>query len=128
MNRIQKIVIGATMAGSALAGGAIGAALLNGSASAQTSTSTTAPAASTAPAANGAAVDNSNKEPAHEAAESPQRAADEAAGKVGGGREHGNHVSNKDPAHEAAESPARATEEASRDAAIANGSTTTTAP
>lgn len=131
MNRIQKIVIGATMAGSALAGGAIGAALLNGSASAQTSTST--PAANTAPAANTPAVDNSNKDPAHEAAESPQRAADEAAGRVGGGSDHGNHVSNKDPAHEAAESPARAAEEASRDAAIANGSagsnsTTTTMP
>ena len=49
MNRIQKIVVGATMTGSALAGGAIGAALLNGSANAQTSTSTTAPAANAAP-------------------------------------------------------------------------------
>jgi len=130
MNRIQKIVVGATMTGSALAGGAIGAALLNGSANAQTFTSTTAPAAGAAPAAP---ADTRNNDPAHEATESAQREADEAAGRVGSGRDDGDHLSNKDPAHEAAESPARAAEEAARDAAIANGSggspsTTTTTP
>jgi hypothetical protein len=118
MNRIQKIAVGVALTGSTLAGGALGAALLNGSANAQTST--TAPGAtSTAP------VDKSNNDAAHEAAETPAHEADETAGKVGGGG-HGDHVSNKDPAHEAAESPARAAEEASRDAAIANGSSTTT--
>lgn len=113
MNRIHKIVIGVALTGSAVAGGAVGASLMNGSANAQTST-TTPGAPTTAP------VDKSNNDATHEAAETPAHEADETAGKVG----HGDHASNKDPAHEAAESPARAADEASRDAAIANGSST----
>jgi len=46
MNRIQKTLAGGVIVFSALGGGALGAALMNGSASAQTGT-TTAPAAST---------------------------------------------------------------------------------
>jgi len=56
MNPVRKAVVGAMMVGTALTGGALGAALANGSATAQTAT-TTAPAASTPVpdnAANGA--------------------------------------------------------------------------
>src|SRR5438270_686977 len=102
MNRIHKIVIGVALTGSAVAGGALGASLVNGSANAQTST-TTPGASTTAP------VDKSNNDPAHEAKETPAREADETAGKVG----HGDHASNKDPAHEAKESRARARRERS---------------
>ena len=50
MQTIRKAAIGGVLAIAALGGGALGAALLNGSASAQTDTSTTtAPAATTAP-------------------------------------------------------------------------------
>ena len=114
MNRIHKIIVGVAVTGSAVAGGALGASLVNGSANAQTST-TTPGASTTAP------VDKSNNDPAHEAKETPAREADETAGKVG----HGDHASNKDPAHEAQESPARAAEETKQDAATANGSSTT---
>jgi hypothetical protein len=51
---------------------------------------------------------------AHEAAESPQHAADEASGKFQGG----DGKSNTDPAHEAGESAARASEEAAHDATV----------
>jgi len=47
MNPVRKAVIGATFAGVALTGGALGAALVNSSATAQTGTSTTAPAQTT---------------------------------------------------------------------------------
>jgi hypothetical protein len=114
MNRINKIVLGVALTGAAVAGGAVGANVVNGSADAQTSTSTPG-ATTTVP------VDKSNNDASHEASESPTREADETAGKVG----RGDHASNKDPAHEAAESPQRAAEEASRDAALANGSSTT---
>ena len=115
MNRMQKIAVGAAVTVSTLTGGALGAALLNGSATAQTTTSTPSQSG-TAPA------DTSNKDAAHEAAETPQQAADEAAGKRGG---RGPHMSNHDAAHEAAESPERAAQEAKDDAAFANGSTST---
>ena len=49
MKPVRKAVIGAALAGSTLVGGAFGAVLLNGAASAQT-TSTTAPADRPAPA------------------------------------------------------------------------------
>lgn len=68
-------------------GGALGIALgVPGVSSAQTSPSTTV-AATTAP------VDNSNKDAAHEAAETPEQAAAELAGK-GGGRPSGPHQAN----------------------------------
>lgn len=70
-------------------------------------------------------ADNSNKDPAHEAAESPDVAAAEAAGRGhahGGGDGDGpggaDHRSNTDPAHEAAESTERAAQEATNDAAL----------
>jgi hypothetical protein len=59
MQTIRKAAIGGVLAIAALGGGALGAALLNGSASAQTDTSTTTtPAATTAPTdpATGAAT------------------------------------------------------------------------
>jgi hypothetical protein len=49
MQTIRKAAIGGVLTIAALGGGALGAALLNGSASAQTDSSTTAPAATTAP-------------------------------------------------------------------------------
>lgn len=45
MNRIRKTVIGAALAGSTLVGGAMGAALINGTSSAQSTATSTAPAA-----------------------------------------------------------------------------------
>ena len=58
MNRIRKTVIGAALVGSTLAGGAVGAALLNGTASAQTSsTNSTATAPANGYGTGGGAVD-----------------------------------------------------------------------
>ena len=53
MNRTRKAVVGGALAASTLLGGGIGAALLNGAASAQTSTSTTAAPTTGAPAQQG---------------------------------------------------------------------------
>ena len=49
MNRRSKILVGGALAASTLFGGGIGAALLNGTANAQTSTSTTAASSTAAP-------------------------------------------------------------------------------
>jgi hypothetical protein len=49
MNRRSKILVGGALAASTLFGGGIGAALLNGTANAQTSTSTTAAPSTAAP-------------------------------------------------------------------------------
>ena len=118
MNSLRKAVLGSVIVGASLTGGALGSYLLGGSAGAQTPTTTpTSAGATPAPAAG---TDTSNNDATHEATESPQREADETAGKIGGGK-HG--PSNTDPAHEAAESPARAAAEAANDAALANGST-----
>jgi hypothetical protein len=111
MISVRKAAMGVALVGTTLTGGALGAALISGIATAQTPTSTVAP---TAPGAPSAGIDSSNSDATHEAGESAQREADETAGKVGEGQ--GGH-SNTDPAHEAAESPARAAEEAARDAA-----------
>jgi uncharacterized membrane protein YkoI len=71
-------------------GGALGVALgVPGVSSAQTSPVTTV----AAPASSPAPVDNSNKDAAHEAAETPEQAAAELAGK-GGGRPSGPHQAN----------------------------------
>jgi hypothetical protein len=48
MNPIRKVAVGAAMLGATLTGGAIGAAFLSGSASAQTDTSSSAATATTA--------------------------------------------------------------------------------
>jgi ABC-type transport system substrate-binding protein len=53
MQTIRKAAIGGVLTIAALGGGALGAALLNGSASAQTDPTTTAPAATTAPDTSG---------------------------------------------------------------------------
>jgi ABC-type transport system substrate-binding protein len=49
MNRTRRVLVGGALAASTLLGGGIGAALLNGSASAQTSTPTTAAPSTTDP-------------------------------------------------------------------------------
>ena len=49
MNRTRKAVVGGALAACTLLGGGIGAALLNGTANAQTATSTTAPPSTAAP-------------------------------------------------------------------------------
>jgi hypothetical protein len=53
MNRTRKAVVGGALAACTLLGGGIGAALLNGTANAQTSTSTTATPSTAAPAQQG---------------------------------------------------------------------------
>ena len=53
MNRTRKAVVGGALAACTLLGGGIGAALLNGTANAQTSTSTTAAPSTAAPAQQG---------------------------------------------------------------------------
>ena len=69
MNPIRKVAVGAAMLGATLTGGAIGAAFLGGSASAQTdpsssSAAATAPAdSSTAPAAPTAPADRPPRDP-----------------------------------------------------------------
>jgi hypothetical protein len=100
MNLKQKTT-GAGIAALLLAGGALGGSLLNAGAASNTTTAT--PGASGAPA-------GPNTNPAHEAAESPERAAAEASGKFP--RHDGKFVPNTDPAHEKAESAAHAAQEA----------------
>jgi hypothetical protein len=56
MNRTRKAIVSAAMVGATLGGGALGAALLTGTASAQTDATTTAPAASSSSTADGTAV------------------------------------------------------------------------
>ena len=112
MKMTRKGALVALVAAASLTGGAIGASLV-GTASAQTTTPTTTPATTAAPA--------SNEDATHESGESPQREADENAGRGFG---HGH--SNTDPAHEAAESPARQAEEAAEDAQATSPTTTTT--
>lgn len=90
-------------------GTAIGMVFGNPLASNAQTTPTTA-AATTSTDANKAFTPNTD--PAHEAAETPQHAADEASGKFQGGGRH----FNTDAAHEAGESTAHAAEEAARDA------------
>ncbi|MEO8697158.1 MAG: hypothetical protein ABI658_26860 [Acidimicrobiales bacterium] len=51
MNRTRKAIVSAAMVGATLGGGALGAALLSGTASAQTDATTTAPADSSSPTA-----------------------------------------------------------------------------
>ncbi len=116
---LNRKTAAAAIAASILVGGAAGIALFGpGLAGAQTST--------TNPPATGTAPDNShvgsNEDPGHEAAESPEREADEDAGR--GFRGHGGG-SNEDPAHEASESPER---EAGEDAHQAPSAATPSTP
>jgi hypothetical protein len=104
---MRKSVAAAAMAGSLLAGGALGMALFGPTSAIGQTTSTTTPSNGD----NGGSF-RSNEDPAHEATESPAREADENAGRGGFGRCH--HLrggSNEDPAHERSESPEREAEE-----------------
>ena len=88
---------------------------------ANAASSSTATTAAPAAAQSSTRQYSSNTDPAHEAGESTQRKADEAAGR--------GFKSNTDPAHEAGESAQRKAEEAANDAAAATpatGGTTTT--
>jgi hypothetical protein len=98
---LRQKATGAGVAALLLAGGALGGSLLNAGAVGTTTTGT--PGTSGAPA-------GCNANPAHEAAESPAHAADEASGKFPG--HGGKFVPNTDPAHEKAESAAHAAQEA----------------
>ena len=76
---LRKVAIASAMVASTLAGGALGATLVNGSAGAQT-TSTTTPAASTPAASTPSGTFHSNENATHEAGESAAREAQENAG------------------------------------------------
>jgi hypothetical protein len=118
---IRKTAIAAGIAASMLAGGAVGVAVLGPHLADAQTTTTTPPANGNAP---GSGTFRSNEDPAHEATESPQREADEDAGR--GFRGHGGG-SNEDPAHEAAESPEREAAENARQAP-STGAPSTTVP
>ena len=114
-----KNIAAVAIAGALLAGGAIGAIVFGPNlAGAQSSTTTTQPPAGAAP---NAATFKGNEDSAHETSESPQREADEDAGRAVQGR---GGAPNEDPAHETSESSQREAEENARQAA----STTTTQP
>jgi hypothetical protein len=120
----NRFAVGGVVVGLTL-GGAIGVAFgAPGVSGAQTTPTTIVAPATTVDAPDTPGVDDSNKDAAHEAAETPEQAAAEAAGKHHGGKHHGGADgkggSNEDAAHEAAESPER---EAAEDAAKAAGAT-----
>lgn len=101
---MRKTVAAAAMAGSLIAGGALGIALFGPtSAIGQTST-TTAPGNP-----NNGGTFRSNEDPTHEGTESVGREADENAGRGGFGRCHhiGAGGSNEGATHEGSESPGR---------------------
>jgi hypothetical protein len=76
MNRLQRTLVGAAIAGSMLTGGVVGAVIYGTTTlTAAAATPTPAPGA---PAASGAFVPN--EDPAHEATESAAREAQENAG------------------------------------------------
>jgi len=113
----------AAVVASMLAGGAIGIALFGPSLAGAQTTTTNPPATGNAPESG---AFHSNEDATHEATESPQREADEDAGR--GFRGHGGG-SNEDPTHEASESPEREAEEDARKAPAPSTATpTTTAP
>jgi len=130
----NKYAIAAVLAGSMLAGGAMGVAVfaphLAGASSnppATVTQSSSSPTPTPAPSASNGNTFQSNEDPAHEATESPEREAEENSGKAfpgGHGHGFGHGGSNEDPAHEATESPER---EAQEDAGT-NGGTQTPPP
>ena len=103
----SKRMMAAAISGSLLAGAALGL-ILFGPSLATAQTTNAPPAVVNAPsAASGTgATFASNEDPAHEAAESPEREAEENSGKG-----FGHHGFNEDPAHEAGESPEREAQE-----------------
>ena len=104
----------AAVAGSMLAGGAIGVAVFAphlANAATNPSSPAVTVSGSPAPATSGGTF-HSNEDPAHEAQESPQREAEENSGTAyRGGGPGGHHGFNEDPAHEAQESPEREAQE-----------------
>ena len=128
-NDVKNKIAAAALAVGLIGGGGAGVILgMTQLSSAQTNPApaVTPAADATAPAAADPAdpATGSNEEATHEAGESAQREADEAAGKGGFGHHHGGG-SHEDAAHEAGESTAR---EAEEDAAKAAGDTPATAP
>jgi hypothetical protein len=124
---MRKSAAAAAIAGSMLVGGGIGVALFAPNLAGADTTPPTATAPSGSNAAPAGPTPQGNEETTHEAAETPQREADEKAGKVANGA-RGPHMGapNETDAHEKGEDPAR---EAAEDAAkAAAGSTTTTGP
>jgi hypothetical protein len=79
MNRMRRMIVGASLAGSLLTGGVIGAAIA-GPLAASAATSSTAAAATSPSASSGKFVPN--EDPTHEAGESAAREAQENAGQV----------------------------------------------
>jgi hypothetical protein len=114
---LNKYTAAAVVAGSMLAGGALGVAVFAPHLAGASSTPTPAVSQSTpAPSASNGSTFQSNEDQAHEANESPQREADENSGKAfrgdhGHGRGFGHGGSNEDPAHEASESKEREAQE-----------------
>ncbi len=80
MNLMRRGILTAAIAGSMLAGGAIGATAFGaGAGSAQTATTTTS---TTSTSSGRSGVFKPNEDPAHEAGESAEREAQEDAGQV----------------------------------------------
>ena len=104
---MRKSIVAGAMAASLLAGGAVGVVLFGpGGAVAQNAPTT--PAA--APNASGT-TPQSNEDNTHETAETPQREADENAGRASARAGAGTHAPNEDPTHEASENPGREAQE-----------------
>ena len=104
---MRKSIVAGAMAASLLAGGAVGVVLFGpGGAVAQNAPTT--PAAG--PNASGT-TPHSNEDTTHETAETPQREADEDAGRAFAGAAGGAHSPNEDPTHEGSESPGREAQE-----------------
>ena len=115
---MRKSIVAATMAASLLAGGAIGVALFGpGGAGAQSTT--TQPPSGSSGSSQGGTTFRSNEDTSHENSETPQREADENAGRA---FFHGAGGSNENTAHENGETPEREHQEDS------GTTTTTTAP
>ncbi len=98
------------LAGSMLVGGAAGVTLFGPRLAGAQTTANNPPATGNAPDSGRV---GSNEDPAHETTESPQREADEDAGR--GFRAHGGG-SNEDSTHETSESPEREAAENARQA------------
>lgn len=127
-NRIAVLALAAGLAGGAVIGAGLGIVASAGAQSPDTTvpattepgpTGATPPAGATTPKGSG-----SNEDPTHEATESPQREADEDAGRAHFGHGH----RNEDPAHEATESPEREAQEDSGSGAAGNQPATPSAP
>jgi hypothetical protein len=111
MKTTRKAVLAATVIGSMLGGGAIGAWLAVPSTSGAATTDTTAATSGGTGEAGGSSSGtfHSNEDPTHEKSESAQREGDENSGKAHFG--HDGFHSNEDPTHEKSESAQREADE-----------------